>query len=299
MATPIPANRCAFTADEITRATGATAHASEGLRTAGVTIDSRATEPGALFVALRGLRDGHEFVRAAAEQGAIAAVVEHGRDNSAISCFEVSDTLTALGRLAHYHLARTRAARRLPVIAIGGAAGKTTTKDLAAALSCELFGETLATPGNLNNLIGVPMTALTLTDAHRAAVLECGTNCRGEITRLARLVEPEVALVLNVDIEHTEGLGSLEGVADEEAALFTTARIAVVGIEESMLTARVPNGIRTVTFGAAPGADVRLISRRLLAPGRQQIALALAPWMVEGGGGGGGGGQNPPPTTHA
>jgi len=283
MATPIPVNQCRFSAAEIVRATGAAFTGAKEMTFAGVSIDSRSISPGALFVALRGVRDGHEFIRGAAERGATAALVERGRTDSALACFEVDDTLAALGALARFHLNRVRALHPLPTIAVGGAAGKTTTKELTAALARALFGEILATPGNLNNLIGVPMTILTLTDAHRAAVLECGTNRRGEIARLAQIVAPDVALVLNVDVEHTEGLGSLEGVADEEAALFATARVAVVGTAEAMLLARVPAGMRTVKFGAAADAGVRLASRVVVAPGRQRIALALARSMTAAG----------------
>jgi UDP-N-acetylmuramoyl-tripeptide--D-alanyl-D-alanine ligase len=189
--------------------------------------------------------------------------------------------LRALGALARCHLERVRVLSSLPVVAIGGAAGKTTTKEISAALMRALFGEILATPGNLNNLIGVPMTLLTLTADHRAAVLECGTNQRGEIQRLSDILRPDIALVLNVDIEHTEGLGSLNGVADEEAALFSQARCAIVSIAEELLTARVPAGMRRVTFGTDTNADVRLVSRAVITPGRQQIKLKLAPWMVD------------------
>ncbi len=275
MATPIPINRCRFSSAEIVRATGATFSGPRDLALAGVSIDTRSIVPGALFVALRGVRDGHEFVSEAAAHGAAAAIVERGRSDPALPCFEVEDTLTALGALARFHLNRMRARRPLPTIAIGGAAGKTTTKELTAALARALFGDILATPGNLNNLIGVPMTILTLTEAHRAAVLECGTNRRGEIERLARIVAPDVALVLNVDIEHTEGLGSLEGVADEEAELFDTAGVAITGASEALLLARIPPGMPTLTFGASADAGVRMTSRVVVGPGRQRIALAL------------------------
>jgi UDP-N-acetylmuramoyl-tripeptide--D-alanyl-D-alanine ligase len=127
------------------------------------------------------------------------------------------------------------------------------------------------------------MTVLTLSDEHRAAVLECGTNRRGEIPRLAEIVEPDAALVLNVDIEHTEGLGSLEGVADEEAALFSTARIAVTSTDEPLLIKRVPAGKRRVTFGISANADVRMKDRAVISPGRQKILLELASWTVERG----------------
>jgi UDP-N-acetylmuramoyl-tripeptide--D-alanyl-D-alanine ligase len=281
MATPIPVNRCAFDAAEIIRATGALFSGDPSLRVNGVSIDTRNSRPGTVFIALRGVHDGHEFIEAAARAKAAAAIVERGRRHNALPCFEVDDTLCALGALARHHLERIRLMCSLPVVALGGAAGKTTTKELAAALMRALFGEILATPGNLNNLIGVPMTLLTLTSGHRAAVLECGTNQRGEIARLGDMLKPDIALVLNVDIEHTEGLNSLDGVADEEAALFSQAHCAIVSTSEELLTVRVPAGMRTVTFGTDTTADVRLVSRTVFAPGRQQIKLDLAPWMVE------------------
>ncbi len=283
MATPIPVNRCRFSAADVIRATGAIFKGASAMVVDGVSIDSRSIAPGNLFVALHGARDGHEFLRAAAACGAGAALVERGRADAALACFEVEDPLTALGSLARFHLHRVRALHPLPTIAIGGAAGKTTTKELTAAIARALFGEVLATPGNLNNRIGLPMTILTLTDAHRAAVLECGTNQRGEIARLATIVAPDVALVLNVDVEHTEGLGSLEDVADEEAELFKTARIAIVGTAETMLIDRIPAAMRTLKFGAAADADVRLASRVVVTPGRQRIAIALARSMTADG----------------
>jgi UDP-N-acetylmuramoyl-tripeptide--D-alanyl-D-alanine ligase len=283
MATPIPANQCVFGACEIISATGALLSGDSSLHITGVSIDTRGIHPGALFVALRGVRDGHEFLGPAALAGAAAAVVEHGRRHINLPSFEVYDTLGALGALARHHLHRMRSVSSLPVVAIGGAVGKTTTKEFAAAVMRALFGEILATPGNLNNLIGVPMTLLTLTDRHRAAVLECGTNQAGEIRRLSDILTPDIALVLNADIEHTEGLGSLEGVADEEAALFAQARCAIISSGEELLSARVPAGMRTVKFGADPSADVQLIFRTATASGQQQIRLSLAPWMIEPG----------------
>jgi UDP-N-acetylmuramoyl-tripeptide--D-alanyl-D-alanine ligase len=139
----------------------------------------------------------------------------------------------------------------------------------------------LATPGNLNNLIGVPMTIFMIHERHNAAVIECGTNQRGEIARLAKIVRPDAALVLNVDIEHTEGLGSLAGVADEEAALFVTATRAVVSTEEELLLARIPVGKPRLTFAASAAADVRVARRAVTGAGRQQIVLELRPSLVD------------------
>ncbi|HLW70383.1 MAG TPA: UDP-N-acetylmuramoyl-tripeptide--D-alanyl-D-alanine ligase [Candidatus Binataceae bacterium] len=282
MATTIPPNRCSFIASHISQITGAPALANASLRTTSVSIDSRVIAPGALFVALRGARDGHEYLAAATDAGAAAALVERGRA-SALPCFEVDDPLAALGALARAHLERMRRASSIPTIAIGGAAGKTTTKELTAALMRSLCGATLATPGNLNNLIGVPMTIFTLEDTHRAAVLECGTNQPGEIARLAAIVQPGAALVLNVDIEHTEGLGSLEGVADEEAALFATAKIAVVSTAEIRLLRRIPPAMPRLTFGFDHAADVRLVARTVSSTGQQIIELKLRPSLVESG----------------
>jgi len=247
-------------------------------------MDTRALEAGSLFVALRGDdRDGHSFLDEAARRGAGALLVERGRTLPALPAVEVDDTLAALGDLARHHLGRMRAANPLGCVAIGGAVGKTSTKELTAAAVRALFGETLATPGNLNNLIGVPMTVFTLTERHRAAVLECGTNRRGEIARLARIVEPDVAVVLNVDIEHSEGLGSLEEIADEEAALFATARrTAVACADERLVMERVPRGVSLVTFGAAPDADVCVAGRApgAGAPARTRVTLALDARLV-------------------
>ncbi len=284
MATPIPSNRCPFTVAEIASVTGGKGFgADETAQAEGICTDTRSLQRGMVFVALKGATtDGHDHLAQAAERGAAAAVVGRSRAVASLPCIEVDDTLIALGNLARHHLRRTRASRCLPTIAIGGAAGKTTTKELAAAASRALFGATLATPGNLNNRIGVPMTIFTLTNEHRALVLECGTNMRGEIAHLARIVEPDAAMVLNVDIEHSEGLGSLEEIADEEAQMFSTARrFAVVCTEQPLVKSRVPAHLPVVTFGTSPEADVRLVSRTILETGRSRIAIKLNPLLVK------------------
>ena len=281
MATPIPINQCEFTIAEVVEATGGTlvcASTSSSITGSarGVSIDTRSISPGAIFVALHGAgTDGHDYLAQAAARGAAAAIVENGRHHPALDCIKVGDTLDALGRLAHQHLARTRAARTLPLIAIGGAVGKTTTKELTAAVVRALFGSTLSTPGNLNNLIGVPMTIFTLTGEHRAAVLECGTNTRGEIPKLARIVEPDAAMVLNVDLEHSEGLGTLDEIADEEAALFSTVRrYAVASADEPMVLSRIPKHLRRITFGKSADARVRLVNRSAGARSRIRVEIA-------------------------
>src|SRR5882757_2067767 len=134
MATPIPRNECEFTLAEIAAATGAQIQADSATKVRGVSIDTRAITKGAIFVALRGeSRDGHDYLDQAARLGANAAIIERGRHRAGIICIEVPDTLIALGQLAGFHLARMRVTKSLPTIAIGGAAGKTTTKELTAA----------------------------------------------------------------------------------------------------------------------------------------------------------------------
>ncbi|MFZ1889737.1 MAG: UDP-N-acetylmuramoyl-tripeptide--D-alanyl-D-alanine ligase [Candidatus Binataceae bacterium] len=282
MATPIPANHCAFTLGEAAAAVGGVLRGAQPeIHASSVSIDTRSLEAGALFVALRGEADGHAYLARAAERGAAAAIVETGRAIDALASIEVADPLDALGRLAGAHLARIRAARDLPLVTIGGAAGKTTTKELTAAAARAILGDTLATPGNLNNLIGVPMTIFMLTAEHRAAVLECGTNTRGEIARLGAIVQPDAAAVLNIAIEHSEGLGTLEEIADEEASIFSAARrTAVVPADDALLSHRLPERLRAITFGLARGAYVRVADRAALSDGRARIRLEINPALL-------------------
>lgn len=286
MATPIPTNHAEFTLAEAAHATAGEIFGGDGaIRARGVSIDTRTISPGALFVALVGAaRDGHTWLGEAASRGAAAAVVARGRRHPSLACIEVADTLEALGHLAHRHVERARATRAIPSLAIGGAVGKTTTKELTAAAARALFGATLSTAGSLNNLIGVPMTMLALSSEHRAMVIECGTNTRGEVARLTRIVAPDAAMVLNADIEHSEGLGTLEEIADEESALFDGARqIGITCAEEPLVLARMPARLKKITFGESKSADVRLLTRKVVATGRARISIQLAAALVQGG----------------
>ncbi len=282
MATPIPTNVCEFTLGEAAMAVSGQLTGDSALETRSVSIDTRSITPGAIFVALRGAAsDGHSYLAEARKRGAAAAIVEKGRGIEGLASIEVEDTLTALGTLAHHHLSKIRAESRLPTIGIGGAVGKTTTKELTAGVARALFGNTLATAANLNNRIGVPMTLLTLTREHRALVLECGTNQRGEIPILAGIVEPDVAVVLNVDLEHSEGLGTLAEIADEESALFKTARqFAVAPDSEPLVLDRVPRGLRLLTFGKTTHAEVRLTMRAFSPDGHARVRFELARSLV-------------------
>ncbi|MBK8693051.1 MAG: UDP-N-acetylmuramoyl-tripeptide--D-alanyl-D-alanine ligase [Deltaproteobacteria bacterium] len=283
MATVVPTNEAAFTLAEVAAATGGELRGDPAARVVGVGSDTRTLSPGTLFVALRGERfDGHAHLEAAKAKGAAAALVEAGAP--AVEAFPtvvVADTVRALGALAAAHLARARDHRPLPVIAISGAVGKTTTKELTAAALRAAYGETLATVGNLNNLIGAPFTLLSLTDAHRAAVIECGSNAPGEIARIAALVRPDVALVTNADAAHTELLGSIDAVAREEGSLFAFARIAVVGNADeprsaSQMSRALADRARWL-FGTSPEAHVALSSRALRPDGGASLTFTVSP----------------------
>jgi UDP-N-acetylmuramoyl-tripeptide--D-alanyl-D-alanine ligase len=194
---------------------------------AAVSTDTRSMPAGALFVALRGERfDAHDHLAAAAEAGAAAAVVSRiPEDAPSIPYYVVDDTLVALGALAR-HRRRALTGR---VVAVAGSNGKTTTKELLrAALAPRL--RVHATDANLNNRVGVPLTLLATPDDAEAVIVEVGTNIPGEVPLLTRVVEPDAALVTSIGEEHLEGLGSLEGVLEEELAVFDGLRAGGLGV---------------------------------------------------------------------
>ena len=222
----------------------------------GVSIDTRTLQAGELFIALRGPRfDGGEFLAAALERGAAGAVLEREQP-LALAQIVVSDSLLALQRAGH----AWRAACPIPVVGVAGSNGKTTTKEMTAAILSQA-GDCLATRGNLNNHIGVPLTLLRLVAAHRFAVIEMGANRAGEVADLVRIARPTVGIITNAGAEHLEGFGSLEGVAraegemvaglDPQATAVLNADDAFLGLWRGMTPARV------VTFGLAAGADFR------------------------------------------
>lgn len=185
-----------------------------GVVVGGVCTDTRSLAGGDLFVALRGDRyDAHDFLDRARQAGAAAVMFERWVDGVAPPALWVPDTRRALGELA----LGWRRRFSLPLIAVTGSNGKTTVKEMIGAILAEAFGEehALATRGNLNNEIGVPLTLFRLRDAHRAAVLELGMNRPGEIAWLASIAAPSVALVNNAQREHQEFLAGVEATAIE------------------------------------------------------------------------------------
>ncbi|MDR2015054.1 MAG: UDP-N-acetylmuramoyl-tripeptide--D-alanyl-D-alanine ligase [Azoarcus sp.] len=244
------------------------AHAVGEARVETVGTDSRAIVPGQLFVALRGERfDGHDFVEAALAAGAAAVMVdacwEAEHAGSDAPRLVVDDTRLALGALA----AGWRDRFNIPLIGITGSNGKTTVKEMCASILSAWFGKkdaVLATRGNFNNDIGLPLTLLGLRMHHRAAVIEMGMNHPGEIAVLAGLARPTVALVNNAQRAHLEGMGSLDAVAREKGCIYDGLiddGVAVVNADDvhadGWLVAISRTGCRTVTFGMEKPATVR------------------------------------------
>lgn len=228
----------------------------------GVSTDTRTVADGQLFIALSGERfDAHDFLDQAITAGATALLVS---DESKLpaGCSAVvvgDDTRLALGRLA----AAWRARFSLPVIAVTGSNGKTTTKEMVAAILKVAFGAAvLSTRGNLNNDIGLPLTLLGLRPTHRAAVIEMGMNHPGEIAYLAQIGSPTVALVTNAQRAHLEGMGDLEEVAREKGSIFgglLPNGVAIINADDPYADFwRGMAGVHAVrTFGIDHAADVR------------------------------------------
>jgi len=240
-----------------------------------VSTDTRGLAPGDLFVALKGDRfDAHDFLSAAREQGAGAAVVRAGTPPvPGLPYFEVPDPLVALGQLARARRRKLPAGR--PVIAVTGSSGKTSTKEMIRAALAPRF-RVHATAGNLNNLIGVPLTILAAPADAGALVVEAGANLPGEIARLRAIIEPTISVITNVGYAHTQGFGSLAGVMREKLTLLDGVPLAVVGTEPPELAVQARSRTRTIVAGTAPGADVRPDAASLDDAGRPAIRWAGA-----------------------
>ena len=236
----------------------------------GVSIDTRTMESGDVFFAIKGPNfDGHDFVVDAASKGASAAVVDKGFKLGSgasvaegFATIEVRDALSALGDAAT--LARVK--MPVPLVAVAGTSGKTTTKEMTAAILA-LSGPILKTRGNMNTLVGLPLTLLSQEGSHQGVVVELGISELGEMPTLARIAKPDVAVITNVGRGHLEGLHSLEGVAEAKGELFGSLGPEgtmvvniddphVVRVSEEVLSRGM--GVKRVTFGAATGADVRI-----------------------------------------
>jgi UDP-N-acetylmuramoyl-tripeptide--D-alanyl-D-alanine ligase len=259
-----------------------------------ISTDTRSLVPGSLFVALAGERfDGHDYLGAAAAAGAVAAVVRQGTPEVAgLELLPVDDTLRGYGRLA---LARRRRIRG-PVVAVTGTNGKTSTKEMLAAVLRSRY-VVHATRANLNNLVGVPLTVLEAPEGTEALVVEAGANLPGEIARYREILEPDLVIVTNAVAGHLEGFGSLAGVLEEKLSLTADAPVAIVGADPPELAAGArarARRVRTAALREAElvperveiGADARPVQTlegrtiRLAARGLHQADNAVRVWAA-------------------
>ena len=258
----------------------------------GVSTDSRSLAPGELFVALRGESfDGHDFLPQLAAKGVGAVVAEQLPAGWNLPAIVVPNTLTALGQIGNFW----RMKFAIPVIGVTGSNGKTTVKEMIAAILAAAYGEDgrLATRGNLNNEIGVPLTVMRLLPAHKAAVIELGMNHPGEIARLTTIAAPTVGLVNNAQREHQEFMHTVEAVALENGAVLAGLPkngVAVYPGDDiyTPLWRKLAGERRTITFGLdgscnvscshRPGAfgSEMAVTVRIDGKPEQRFALALA-----------------------
>ncbi len=276
-----------FTAHEIEEAAaGRLTGGRADMTVSGVSTDSRTIREGELFVPIAGPNfDGHDYIEAAFGAGAAGCLIEAGLTGAGRSIeppegrftIEVEDTLTALGDLARHHRGRFE----LPVAAVTGSNGKTTVKEMIRAILAE-GGDTLASEGNLNNLIGLPLQVLGLGPAHERAVFEMGMNRPGEILRLAEIARPEVAVITNIAPAHLEGLGSIEAVREAKGELLNAMEGGGVAVLPGgdphcgVLAGRFrAEGGRVATFGLSGACDVRASNIRMSPRGGTTFRLHL------------------------
>ena len=254
-----------FTLDEILECTGGMLLTGRGgrCRVSGVSTDTRTIRPNQLFIAIKGENfDGHDFLFKAVKLGATMLLVSRAdapRPRGAVIVL-VKDTVDALGAVARHHRLRFP----IPLIAITGSAGKTSTKELVAAVLRRKY-RVLFNKGTFNNQIGVPSTLLKLTRRHEMAVVELGTNHPGEIAWLARHACPTVAVFTNVGASHLEGLGSLAGVYKEKAALlaFLPDNGGVILNADDLYWRKLlgrRSSRKMVSYGMHAKADIRALS---------------------------------------
>lgn len=279
MATPIPTNQARFSLAEVAEATGGTVVGDPSVVIHGVFLDSRNPQPEGLFVALRGESfDGHKY---AADVEAKALLVDRDLD-IARPHVRVEDTQEALGGLAQFHRLRWGG----PVVAITGSVGKTTTKEYCNAVLEACGANVCATQGNLNNLVGTPMSVLMLDASTDVGVFEIGTSAPGEIEALTAITLPNVGVVTAVGPSHTEGLGSVEAVAQEKltlAAMLDEGEHAVLNGDHSVI-ARAATEADVITFGRDEKCDVLVANvalNKMAGAFRRRVKLAFRGSEIE------------------
>ena len=244
---------------EIVKVTGAEKNSDTEIFFEGVTTDSRRLNNGSLFVALKGENfNGEDFAEDSLKKGAASVLVSKNFDKNLDGVvLKVDDTLTAYRKIA----GAWRNRFKIPIVAVTGSNGKTTTKDLTTA-ALNGLGHVQKTSGNFNNEVGVPMTLLELNDKHKAAVVEIGMRGLGQIESLAQVVKPTIGIVTNVSEAHFELLGSIENIAKAKGELVSEIQAGgtIILNADNRHTAEMKNlagaGVKVVTYGLEKGADL-------------------------------------------
>ncbi len=256
-----------WTFDALAEAAGATVDGTPGAGVTGVSIDTRTLAPGDLFVALQDVRDGHDFVEAAFDKGAVAALVrtDYARKPGDGVLLRAGDPLAALEAIGR--AARARLSPDARVIAVTGSAGKTTTKEMLRAC-CARLGPTHASEKSYNNHWGVPLTLAKMPAGTRFAIFEIGMNHAGEITPLTKMVAPHVAVVTTVVSAHLEHFGTEEAIADAKAEIFLGLKpggAAIMDFDNRhyarlSAAARAQDGVKVTPFSGRPVGDDQVMN---------------------------------------
>ncbi|MCB2206285.1 UDP-N-acetylmuramoyl-tripeptide--D-alanyl-D-alanine ligase [bacterium] len=243
-----------------------------------VVTDSRKARKGDVFVAFRGARvDAHDYVEELLAKGVLLCVVEnrwyrkHADRLAGLPLLIVRDTMLAYGDIARLY----RAQFDVPLLAITGSNGKTSTKEMVSAVLRSKY-DVLQNPGNLNNHLGLPATLLQLKSTHDIVVTEMGTNQPGDIAYLCGIAHPTHGMITNIGRAHIERLQSREGIAEEKSALFAALgreHLAFVNADEPLLRGRLPRGVKKLTFGTRTRSDVRITGVTLDDAGRATVRI--------------------------
>lgn len=276
-----------YTIGDILKATGGRLlQGSAGRTVSGLSTDTRTLKAGDLFVAIKGTRhDGHGFIADATAGGASGALVDQEELDlpASINVIVVRDTLNALSDMASY----ARSVRPVPLVAVAGSSGKTTTKEMIAAILSDSRC-VLKTEGNRNNLIGLPLTLFGLSSIHDVVVVELGVNTPGEMQRLTVMCRPDVAVITNIGRSHLEGFGDIEGVAREKVSLFNSlgpGAVMIVNADDARIAAAARSDaydkMEKITFGTGEGVDVRVKGSKRLAPSALEVSYDVRGKAIE------------------
>ena len=260
-----------ITLNEVALACGGELHGDPQLQITSIVTDSRKAGEGALFAAIKGARaDGHRFISAVAEQGAVCALCEEIPDSD-IPYILVPSTLVALKGIAEYY----RSLFTIPFIGITGSVGKTSTKEFISAVLAQKY-KVHKTAGNFNNELGVPLTLFGLDESHEVAVIEMGISGFGEMTRLSKMVRPDISVITNIGECHLENLGDRNGVLKAKTEMFTylneNGTIILCHDDDKLSTVTNYNGIKPIFYGTG---DDEYRAENIVEKGLDGIACTL------------------------